>query len=668
MALWSVASSASCAAKGHSVYPEELADGAPLPDAADFGGAPNLSNDNDGGQIGLGGSANTGASSTCAVVKRTCSSACTDFPSTPVIDAMPDDGAAPTPANAASYFAAADGAGSAPCLVDPATGTLIPQNWVRPRFRVIPAAGQNLFEITLTTPRQANPYVIYTSSTTWKMPKTVWDALRVDSWGDTIRVAIRGVNTASGAPSSTTGTFTIAPANAGGSMIYWAAVGDQNGLSWLEGFGPGDESVATTLLVSQVQQKVYRDQGGNLQNGGAPQCIGCHSAPPDGNSVSFVDFYPWPGNAANVNPKDGGLAIGAKPPWLTPSGALALSLPWLGVATYSRADWATEQVAVTSFGCPQPSPGNTNTEPWSGMSCSPQTNGSLAWIDLAATAPLSDASLTGNPQNAIQDVMADFGKSWGFLARTGDTNGVEFPNWSHDGSTIVYVSTNAGQDGRLAQNDAGTTVAELYTVPYNARQGGKASALQGASDSSAYQYYPAYSLDDALIAFDRATVLGAKGLYYNPNSEVYVVPASGAATPTRLSANDPPMCEGTPGSPGVTNSWPKWAPDVESCPDGNTYYWLVFSSTREGIPFAVTEVDGGEANFKNGGKPDGPTSQLYITGLTVNGGTITTYPALYIWNQATNSTAQGGLPQSNHTPVWEEVNIPHPPPPPPPPK
>jgi hypothetical protein len=210
----------------------------------------------------------------CAVVKRTCSSNCADFPSAPVIDAMPEDGSAPTPANAASFFSAADGSGSAPCLVEPTTGTLIPQNWVRPRFRVVPATGQNLFEITLTTTRQANPYVIYTTSTSWKMPKTVWDALRADSWGDSISVTVRGVNMSSGAPSSTTGTFTIAPANAGGSMIYWAATGDQNGLSWLEGFGPGDESVATTLLVSQVQEKLYRDQGGNAQEAGATQCIG----------------------------------------------------------------------------------------------------------------------------------------------------------------------------------------------------------------------------------------------------------------------------------------------------------------------------------------------------------------------------------------------------------
>jgi hypothetical protein len=658
VALGAVSPLASCAATGHT---HNGLLGGDTADGGDFGDGPVLLG-GDSGQIGLGSSPTGGSTPTeCAVVKRTCSSNCTDFPSAPVIDAMPEDGSAPTPANAASFFSAADGSGSSPCLVEPTTGTLIPQNWVRPRFRVVPATGQNLFEITLTTTRQANPYVIYTTSTTWKMPKTVWDALRADSWGDSISVAVRGVNMSSGAPSSTTGTFTIAPANAGGSMIYWAATGDQNGLSWLEGFGPGDESVATTLLVGQVQEKLYRDQGGNEQEGGASQCIGCHSAPPDGNSVTFVDFYPWPGSAAVVNPDAGG-GTGAKPPFLTPSGTLALSLPWLGVATYSRTDWLTEQVAITSYGCPQPDAGVISTYPWaSGPSCSNQPTSSLAWIDLAATASIGDASPTSSGYNLGQDVEGDFGTSWGFLERTGDSNGVEFPNWSHDGSTIVYVSTNAGKDGRLGIATSGSTVADLYTVPFSARKGGAASPLQGASDPNAYEYYPAYSFDDKFIAFDRATTLGAQGLYYNPNSEVYIVPASGAATASRILANDPPMCEGTPGSPGVTNSWPKWAPDVESCPDGNTYYWLVFSSTREGIKFVIN-ADGG-SNFKSG-MADGPTSQLYITAVTVNGGNVTTYPALYIWNQATASAAHGGDPQSNHTPVWEDVTIPRPPPPP----
>jgi hypothetical protein len=576
----------------------------------------------------------------CMALVRGCSSSCSDFPSAPVIDATPADGSPATPSNAASFFAAADGPGSGPCIVDPTAGTLVPQNWVRPRFRVIPAPGQNLFEIDLHTQRQANDYVIYTTSKTWTMPKTVWDTLRGDSWGDEVSVSIRGVDTTgSQPPTSSTSSFTIAPASAGGTMVYWAATGDQNGMSWLEGFAPGDEGVATTLEVSQVQAKLYRDQSGNVQSGGAPQCIGCHAAVPDGNSVSFADFWPWPGSSARVDPGSTGLI----PSWLTPGGAQALSMPWLGIATFSRSDWSNEQLAITSFGCGAPTAGNQQTYPWSGATCSDQPNSALAWIDLGASIAVSEA---GSGSQLGQALMGDLGTSWGILARTGDSRGAEFPNWSHGGSTVVYVSTNAGKDGRLASGEA-----DLYTIPFAARAGGAATPVQGASDPKADEYYPSFSEDDQFLAFDRSTTDGPNGMYYNPQSEVYVVPSGGSSSPTRLAANDPPSCQGTPGSPGVTNSWPKWSPDVESCPDGNTYYWLVFSSTREGIPFLDNS-----SNFKS--TPDGPTSQLYISAVVVANGKITTYPALYIWNQATVSASHAGSPQSNHTPIWEVVNIP----------
>ena len=132
-------------------------------------------------------------------------------------------------------------------------------------------------------------------------------------------------------------------------------------------------------------------------------------------------------------------------------------------------------------------------------------------------------------------------------------------------------------------------------------------------------------------------------MYNQSSAEVSVVPAGGGV-PTRLKANDPAACSGIT-SPGVTNSWPKWSPDVESCPDGNTYYWLVFSSTRENIPFNAANLQNGVA---------GPTSQLYITGVVVDGsGTITTYPALYLWNQPAG--------ENNHTPAWDYFAIPPPP-------
>jgi len=612
---------------------------APGPEGGESGSFGSSSGSGDGGDAG-------GGDITCLTLERPCTTACTDFPSAPFIDQN-------TPANAASYFTAGDGAGAGPCLVDPTPGTLIPQNWLRPRFRVVPATGQNLFQITLSSARQANPFTIYTSSTTWTMPKKVWDALRGDSWGDAVDVKIRGVNTGGGAPTSVTGSFTIAPALASGAMIYWAAVGDKAGMSWLEGFAPGDESVATTLTVGQVQLQLFRDGTGAAKDGGAVQCIGCHAAVPDGNSVTFIDNYPWPGSAADVAPVaalDGGFTEGQTPSWLTPGGTLPLSMPWLGTMAFSKADWANEKVVVTSFGCGSTSNGSAGFPYLSQPKCGQQLTSALMWADLAAAGP--GPAPTDTAAMIEQKQLAAFGTSWGFLERAGDPNpAAELPSWSHDGKTVVYVATNSGQDGHL-----GSGAADLYTVPFNARKGGNATAVPGASDPAAAEYYPSFSEDDRFLAFVQSKKQGTYGLYYNPYGEVNVVPFGGStATPTRLAANDPPACLGAP-SPGVTNSWPKWSPDVETCGDGNTYYWLVFSSTRDRVPFNAANLQNGVA---------GPTSQLYITAVTVGkGGAIATYPALYIWNQpSTNSLYEPGNPQSNHTPIWEKVNIPRPPPP-----
>jgi hypothetical protein len=110
---------------------------------------------------------------------------------------------------------------------------------------------------------------------------------------------------------------------------------------------------------------------------------------------------------------------------------------------------------------------------------------------------------------------------------------------------------------------------------------------------------------------------------------VFVIPASGG-TPTRIAANDPIACSNEK-SPGVTNSWPKWAPKAVTAGD-RAFYWLTFSSSR------------------SGGMP-----QLYVTAVVVQGDKITTYPALYLWNQPSD--------EANHTPAWDVFELPQSPPP-----
>jgi dipeptidyl aminopeptidase/acylaminoacyl peptidase len=215
------------------------------------------------------------------------------------------------------------------------------------------------------------------------------------------------------------------------------------------------------------------------------------------------------------------------------------------------------------------------------------------------------------------------GTTSGIVARTGDSRRSTEPTFSHDGASIVYVSATALTDGRL---DTGP--ADLYVVPYGNRAGGAAQPLPGASDTNFTEYYPAFSPDDALVAFTR--VPGAESAYSNPDAEVYLLPFHGGAggTPLRLAANDAAACQTSLLSPGLTNDWPKWSPAVASA-NGKTYYWLTFSSKRS----------------------DSANAQLYVTGVVIDEvGNVTTTPALYLWNQPSTD--------GNHTPSWDDFAIP----------
>ncbi len=590
-----------------------------------------------GSGAGAGGGADT-------VVTPSCSANCTDFPSTPIFDAN-------TPAGAASMFPSTPGFTGSLCIVEPVLstgsvpGALYPANWARVRFRVKPANGEDLFEIRISAPSQASTLVAYTTSTTWLLPKAIWTAIanNGDAIDQPITVTIRGVVSASpGTPTGGTGTFTIAPVTAGGSMVYWAA---QSGAvtptsSKLVGFYVGDENTIDALTIPAALQTGILDQNGNqLRTGdGEPDghvaCIGCHQSTPDGNAVGFVDDYPWNSVFASI---EQGTTVGSVPSWLTAGAQRLTQQPWMGMMTMSGAHWTVgDRIALITYEN-RSSPGFSATDPdQSGASGQDK----LAWFDLETTTPIP---WTANGVTALNAaITAAQGTAWGFVTLTGETAGVISPNWSHDGKTIVYTSASQTQDGRIG-NDAET---DVHTVPYNGHLGGTVTPVPGASTPGISEYYPSFSADDKLLAFNRAG--NTTGwVYYRPDGEVNIIPAAGG-TPTRLAANDPPACTGET-SPGIINSWAKWSPTVVAdATNGNTYYWLIFSSARDYPGKFVVPPDAYSP-------PDTRASQLYMTGIVVDKqGAIHTFPAVYLYNQDPA--------WSNLTPAWNQFNIPPPPP------
>jgi len=594
---------------------------------------------------------------------------CQDFPAAPLFD----DGLGP--GAAAAFSAAASGTG--PCIIEPRDGMLVPANMLRPRVRFSTpnAAAGAVHQITLHAEREVNDLVVYTRQNPWLIPPDIWNSLRKNVFEEDITVTVRTSQNGQ-APSESRASFRIAPVQAGGNMIYWGATSELPGLETtrLLAFGVGEEAVVTALRPGDVTETMIDDNARikRAQYGaplGQARCVGCHTSTGDGQSVITSDHWPWNLAVTNITDK-------ARPTDVTAFGAFLLQMPWLGVSSTSRGDWATgSRRLVTSAGLrPVMDPGFVPNpqQSWRDVGFGgglTQNRDGLIWINMAAegVAPpiptgQQQQQQQGQPQQdgqagerAVGDAMvgALATGGWGMIARTGDPRAAVTPDWSHDGVTIAYTSTDSTADGRIGDN---ANEVDIYTVPYNAGVGGQATPLTGASTPGVAEYYPDFSADDRFIAFNR--VQNGRGkIYYHPQGEIYVVPAAGGE-PLRLAANDPPQCSGE-ASPGVTNSWPKWSPTVRGGPEntvhaGKRYYFLLFSSARQS-PFRLGQ---------------GPASQLYLTTLVqLPTGELQTYPAMYLWNQAfeiTDATVDppvvAPVQTSNLTPAFDEFVIPPRPP------
>jgi hypothetical protein len=592
------------------------------------------------------------------------------------------------PSSAPTLFTGSPSTSGGPCLVEPQDGTLFPNAWLRPRISFAPtSSSQNVFQIKVHSDAEANDLIIYTQNTFYPLDKAVWLSLSKNLVGPTLQVTVTAASMGGGTPAaSQTASFTIAGVPASGALIYWSTANKDNNATstQLKGFQVGDEGTTVALQSSQVQQQVVAVpvDGGNLTKSKVPVfCIGCHTQTPDGNYVAFTAQWPWPNAIASVNAGDSGVPVGAPPPFLTAGGVDNLSPMlgpasangvsfWqppilnqvmLGIQTFSQYHYkGGDHIVVSSLGADQNATGLDAGNTYTGV------KSQLAWFNLEWSGtpsttgtglPTAPCGTNPAPPSSCMATGTSNG-GWGIIARNGDPNGsAGSPSWAHnikntpDGDIIAYTSTDTGtKDGRM---DNGT--GDVYIVPYAdmgpgmGGAGGAAKAVPGASDPGFNEYYPSFAPDDTLIAFNRVPT--GMSMYSQPAAEVYVVgtgPVScdGAANSAqcRLKANDPVACTGSK-SPGVQNTWPKWAPMPNLAsgsmagnqgPDGKLYYWVTFSSTRANA-CTVTATSGGPNTLCTAQQSKDALShaQLYVAGVVVDpsSGAITTYPAIYMWNQ-----------------------------------
>jgi tetratricopeptide (TPR) repeat protein len=168
--------------------------------------------------------------------------------------------------------------------------------------------------------------------------------------------------------------------------------------------------------------------------------------------------------------------------------------------------------------------------------------------------------------------------------------------WSPDGRYLVFARAAArdpnppGMPLAKFANDPNELPVQydLYRIPFNGGHGGVAEPIAGASANGRSNTFPKVSPDGRWIVYVRCH----NGLLMRPDSELYIVPATGGAA-RRLRANAPPM-----------NSWHSFSPNGR---------WLVFSSKRRS-----------------------PYTQMYLTHLDEEGNDT---PAILIENSTASNRA-----------------------------
>jgi hypothetical protein len=131
--------------------------------------------------------------------------------------------------------------------------------------------------------------------------------------------------------------------------------------------------------------------------------------------------------------------------------------------------------------------------------------------------------------------------------------------WSPDGKYLVFARAKACDSyppgGKLATyaNDPNETQIQydLYRIPFNDGQGGKPTAIAGASANGMSNSFPKISPDGRWIVFVQAR----NGQLMRPDGKLYIVPAEGGQ-PRQMRANTPLM-----------NSWHSFSPNGR---------WMVF--------------------------------------------------------------------------------------------
>lgn len=195
------------------------------------------------------------------------------------------------------------------------------------------------------------------------------------------------------------------------------------------------------------------------------------------------------------------------------------------------------------------------------------------------------------------------------------TRSPTMPNWSPDGTRLVYAGCDGGASALGGAN------CDLYVQTWNpATQTFSGETRIADSPVGQTYYYPTFSPDSQWVAFNAAEQwTDSQGELQtsnaNPKARLMLVAAGGGAVRTLAAAN---------GTGDLMNSWPRWAPTT------GDFAWLAFSTQRR-------------YGFRTNG-----IAQLWVTGIDLaaaaSGSPDPSRPPTWIPGQL--------LTEGNHTPTW----------------
>jgi Tol biopolymer transport system component len=297
---------------------------------------------------------------------------------------------------------------------------------------------------------------------------------------------------------------TAQPSKIGSSAIVNLAVGAADVSGGIYYFAPVS---ATGQQIGAIVRHSFGDTSGTAQQFYAPnngtRCVGCHVITRDGSKMAVT--------------YDGGN-----------NNAAILSVPLLNMLL----------------------PENP-AEKWNFASYSPDGNRMIA----TSGGKLQILDTSGGANNGkVQQVLAD-GTAGHYASH---------PDWSADGSKIVYVDVGAPQNDTEWQFSKGSLV--VVTDVGMGMFGNPQTIVKSNGENN---YYPSFSPDGKWILFNRSTNMA----YNDATAEVFVVSVDGTVGPIALgNANST--------AANQTNSWPRWNPFVVHEPTGDLMYFT-FSSTRD---------------------------------------------------------------------------------------